>query len=217
MAQKHFNFGKPCKIQIGGNPTAYPAGAICAGGAAGPSNGFEDAAKRRSSAPGYRLSQNGAPEAAGKIPIVGTPFYANSSVRSLGRARGAQRNVDDIPRLDIEINGCGDPVPLLADLPDDGDLRPKIACLDRHRSRAAQRLQFLAQRLHFDPQVRHVNVRILQLAQQIDGSLARQPFDLPQEILTLTLQPHQLDGGLQAAGRRQQKGAAALRHARACQ
>ena len=58
---------------------------------------------------------------------------------------------------------------------------------------------------------------ILQLAEQGDCSLVCGPFDLPYEVVALTLEPHELDGGLQAPRRGQQKGAAAFRDTRAWQ
>ena len=52
---------------------------------------------------------------------------------------------------------------------------------------------------------------LLQLAEQSDCSLVCGPFDLPYEVVALTLEPHELDGGLQTPRRGQQKGAAAFR------
>jgi hypothetical protein len=84
LRQKHSNFGKPCKIQIGGNPAAHLAEAICG------SQGCwvielhkikRIAARKATRAPQRAvLPKNVAPEATEAVSIVGTPFVSMTSV-----------------------------------------------------------------------------------------------------------------------------------------
>ena len=55
------------------------------------------------------------------------------------------------------------------------------------------------------------------LPEQIDRALAGDTSRLPQEVLTLALEPHEFDAGLQASGRGQQQRAPAFADTRILQ